>query len=103
MIESHNGEATRPEVSVQLPHQLRPRLQGARSVQVQAATVGEAIAALEERFPGITFSLCHETGEIRRFVNVFVGVEDIRYLQGLDTRLESGQTVFIFHSVAGGA
>ncbi len=90
------------EVVVELPHQLRSRLNGARSVRVQAATVREAIQSLETQFPGITFNLCYETGELRRFVNVFVEGEDIRYLDGLETGLETGQTIHVFHSVAGG-
>ena len=89
-------------ITVVLPHQLRQQAGGARSLMVSATTVRDAIRALDQTYPGMAFSICHETGELRPFVNIFVGNESIRYLQGLDTRLHPGDTVHIIHSVAGG-
>ena len=86
---------------VVLPYQLRDRSGGARSVELHGNTVRELLDDLDARWPGLKFSICHETGELRPFVNVFVGPEDIRYLAGLDTAV-NGQTVHIIHSVAGG-
>ena len=53
--------------------------------------------------PGLTFSICEETGDLRPFVNVFVGQESVRFLQGIDTPVAPGDVVHIIHSVAGGA
>jgi molybdopterin converting factor small subunit len=64
--------------------------------------VREVIASLEAGFPGLGFHICHETGELRPFVNIFVGEENVRFLQGLDTPVEPGTALHIIHSVAGG-
>lgn len=90
-------------ITVLLPHQLRERAGGARSIALSAATVREAIRSLDDYHPGLVFSICQETGELRPFVNVFVGQEDVRYLQGLDTPVREGDVVHIIHSVAGGS
>jgi molybdopterin synthase sulfur carrier subunit len=87
--------------TVILPYQLKERCGGARSVELAGGTVRELIDGLERQWPGMKFSLCYETGEIREFVKVFVGQEDTRYLDGIDTAV-SGETVHIIHSVAGG-
>ena len=89
-------------VTVHIPSGLLLRAGNRRFVPVQARTVREIVEALEREHPGIRFNLCYETGELRRYVNVFVEGEDIRYLQGLDTPVVPGSTVHIFHSVAGG-
>ena len=62
----------------------------------------EIIDALERDYPGLRFNICHETGELRPFVNVFLDTEEVRYLQGLDTPVRPGATIHIIHSVAGG-
>lgn len=95
-------EGSAESVTVVLPHQLRERAGGIRTVAVRPGSVRDVITALGSQYPGITFSICHETGELRPFVNVFVGPENIRYLQGLETPVASGETVHIIHSVAGG-
>ena len=93
--------ATTP-VTVRIPGQLLMRTGHRRAVTVEAHTVREMIDALERQYPGLRFNLCHETGELRPYVNVFLEAEDVRYLQGLDTPLHPGATVHIIHSVAGG-
>ncbi len=90
------------EVEVVLPHQLRARAGGARSVRVQGSSVRELVDALDREVPGLAFSICHETGELRPYVNVFVGQENVRFLQGIDTPVRPGEVVHIIHSVAGG-
>ena len=60
------------------------------------------IDELDRNYPGLRFNLCHETGELRPFVNIFLNRENIRYLQGLDTLVTPGATVHILQSVAGG-
>lgn len=89
-------------VSVRIPTPLRATTAGASEVAVEAATVREMLEDLERRHPGIRERLCEPTGEVRRFVNVFVGDEDIRFLQGLDTPLTDGIQVSIVPAVAGG-
>ncbi|MGZ4119863.1 MAG: MoaD/ThiS family protein [Actinomycetota bacterium] len=89
-------------VSVRIPTPLRSATGGAAEVSVDAKTVREMVADLERRHPGIRDRICEESGEIRRFVNVFVGDEDIRFLQGLDTPIPEGTQVSIIPAVAGG-
>jgi molybdopterin synthase sulfur carrier subunit len=89
-------------VTVRIPTQLRPLTAGAGEVEVEAATVREAIDVLERDYPGMKARLLDEQGTLRRFVNLFVGDEDVRFLQGLDTELASGTTLSIIPAVAGG-
>jgi len=89
-------------VVVRLPSQLRALVGGAGEVPVEAATVREAIVALDAAYPGVAGRVLDDRGSLRRFVNVFVADEDIRFLEGLDTVLASGQTVSLVPAVAGG-
>ena len=91
------------EVIVKLPVELRNLTEGEGEVSGNADNVRELIKDLENKYPGIEERLCDESGEIRRFVNVFVGQEDIRFLKGLDTQMESGAQVSIIPAIAGGA
>ncbi|MFN2614629.1 MAG: MoaD/ThiS family protein [Actinomycetota bacterium] len=89
-------------ISVRIPTPLRRSTNGASEVKVDAGTVRSMVEDLERQFPGMRERLCDESGEIRRFVNVFVGDEDIRFLKGLDTPIPSGTQVSIIPAVAGG-
>jgi molybdopterin converting factor small subunit len=89
-------------VIVRLPSQLRSLVGGAGEVPVDANTVRDAIIAVDEAYPGIALRVLDDRGALRRFVNVFVADEDVRFLDGLDTRLEAGQTVSLVPAVAGG-
>ncbi|MGH2793904.1 MAG: MoaD/ThiS family protein [Actinomycetota bacterium] len=89
-------------VSVRIPTPLRRVTAGASSVEGAGASVRELIEDLERQFPGMRERLCDENGSIRRFVNVFVGDEDIRFLDGIETPLEEGAQVSIIPAVAGG-
>ena len=91
-----------PTVTVSLPNALHARTGGRRSMPVAGRTIREIIDALDQTYPGLRFNLCHETGELRPFVNIFLNRENIRYLQGLDTPVTPGATVHILQSVAGG-
>lgn len=88
--------------SVRIPTPLRSATSGEAVVTVDASTVREMVADLERQHPGIRERICEESGEIRRFVNVFVGDEDIRFLKGLDTEIPPGTQVSIIPAVAGG-
>ena len=87
---------------MRLPSQLRSLVGGVGEVPVEAATVREAIVAVDTAFPGIAVRVLDDRGALRRFVNVFVADEDIRFLDGLDTALDAGQTVSLVPAVAGG-
>jgi molybdopterin synthase sulfur carrier subunit len=89
-------------ITVRVPAQLRPLTGGAREVVVPAGTVGEVIGSLEDAHPGIRERLLDSDGMLRRFVNVFVADEDVRFLDGLETDVAAGQTVSIVPAVAGG-
>jgi sulfur-carrier protein len=91
-----------PAVKVCFPSALRAKIGYRDTVLVAGRTVREIIAVLDHDFPGVRFSLCHETGELRPFVNIFLNRENIRYLQGLDTPVYSGALLYILPSVAGG-
>ena len=89
-------------VVVRLPSQLRALVGGVGEVPVEAATVREAIEAVDQKYPGLAARVLDDRGLLRRFVNVFVADEDVRFLQGLDTAVEPGQTVSLVPAVAGG-
>jgi len=87
---------------IRIPTPLRKLTNNEELVEVNAATIGEAIAELQKRFPGIKERLVDETGAIRRFVNVYVNEEDIRFLQNQETALQEGDEVSIIPAIAGG-
>ena len=89
-------------VIIRIPTTLRPLTAGQPEVEVDAGTVGEAIAALDAAHPGFTSRILDESGALRRFVNVFVSDDDVRFLDGLDTAVPEGCTVAIVPAVAGG-
>ncbi|HAZ17526.1 MAG: ubiquitin-like small modifier protein 1 [Acidimicrobiales bacterium] len=89
-------------VIIRIPTTLRPLTAGQPEVEVEAGTVGEAIAALDAAHPGFTSRILDESGALRRFVNVFVSDDDVRFLDGLDTAVPEGATIAIVPAVAGG-
>ena len=89
-------------VTVKLPTQLRPAAGGAGSIPVEGATVGEVLDALFAEHAELRDRLCDEDGSLRRFVNVYVGGEDIRFGDGVATPVADGQEVQILPAVAGG-
>lgn len=88
-------------VTVRIPTPLRTLTGGADEVNATGATVREIIAELEGRYAGIKDRLLDEKG-VRRFVNIYVGDEDIRFLDGLDTTLKGGDQISIVPAIAGG-
>ncbi len=99
---SDNTDAQLPTVLVSFPSALLARTGQRRTVPVAGRTVREVIEALERDFPGLRFNLCTETGELRRYVNIFLNGEHVRYLQDLETPVADGMTMHILPSVAGG-
>jgi MoaD family protein len=89
------------ETTVRIPTPLRTLTGGADEVKASGATVGEVIEDLEKKHPGIRERLLDAKG-IRRFVNVYVGEEDVRFLDGLKTALKAGDEISIVPAIAGG-
>jgi molybdopterin synthase sulfur carrier subunit len=89
-------------IKVRIPTPLRPLTKGQGEVETKAGSVVEMIESLDSTYPGIKDRLCDETGELRRFVNIYVNEEDIRFLTGKDTPLKDGDEVSIVPAIAGG-
>ncbi len=89
-------------VKVRIPTTLRTLTGGKSEVEVEGATVGEVVASLEAAHPGFADRLLDDEGGLRRFVNVFVADDDVRFLDGMDTKVPDGETVSIIPAVAGG-
>ena len=89
-------------VIVRIPTTLRPITGGQSEVKVEGSTLSEVLTNLDAAHPGFKDRLFDDEGQLRRFVNVFVADDDVRYLQGLDTPVPDGETVSIIPAVAGG-
>jgi sulfur-carrier protein len=89
-------------VNVRVPTQLRTLTGGAGEVSVEGSTVGEVLKALDSAHQGFADRIFDSDGGLRRFVNVFLADEDVRFLDGLATPVADGQTVSIVPAVAGG-
>ena len=89
-------------VRVRIPTTLRSLAAGSSEVEVEGATVAAVLQSLEAAHPGFAERLLDDEGGLRRFVNVFVADDDVRYLQGLETPVPDGETVAIIPAVAGG-
>lgn len=87
---------------VRIPTPLRKLTNNEEVVEVSAATIGDAISELQKRYPGIQERLVDENGAVRRFVNVYVNEEDIRFLQNQQTALKDGDEISIIPAIAGG-
>jgi molybdopterin synthase sulfur carrier subunit len=87
---------------VRIPTPLRKLTNNEELVEVNASNVGAAIVELQSRYPGIKERLVDESGAIRRFVNVYVNEEDIRFLQNQDTPLKNSDEISIIPAIAGG-
>ena len=90
-------------VEIKLPTVLRVQADGQATVAIDGATVGEAFNALVGRYPGLRGNLLDDAGHLHKFVNVYKDDDDIRYLDGLDTKLADGDVLSILPAVAGGA
>lgn len=89
-------------VTVRIPTTMRPIAGGASQVQVEGSTLAEVLANLDAAHPGFRDRLFDDDGGLRKFVNVFVADDDVRYLSGVDTPVPAGETVSIIPAVAGG-
>ncbi len=89
-------------VTVRIPTTLRPMAGGKSEVDVEGSTVGEVVKSLDAAHPGFADRLLDDDGQLRKFVNLFVADDDVRFLDGLDTPVPDGETVAIIPAVAGG-
>lgn len=89
-------------IKVRIPTPLRPLTKGQGEVEAKAGSIMEMIETLNSAHPGIKDRLCDESGELRRFVNIYVNEEDIRFLKGKETSLKDGDEVSIVPAIAGG-
>ena len=89
-------------VKVKIPTQLRTLTGGVAEVQAEGATLGDVVSDLEAKHPGLIERIMDDGGSLRRFVNVYVNDEDVRFLDGLSTEVGEGATVSIIPAVAGG-
>ena len=89
-------------VQVKIPTPLRKYTAGSGGVEAEGGTVAALVDDLERRFPGLKDRICDESGQVRRFVNIFVNGEDIRFLQNLDTAVKAGDEVSVVPAIAGG-
>ena len=89
-------------IKVRIPTPLRPLTKGQGEVEAQASSIANMIETLNNAHPGLKDRLCDESGELRRFVNIYVNEEDIRFLKGKETALNDGQGVSIVPAIAGG-
>jgi len=90
-------------VEIKLPNVLRAQADGQATVSVSGATVGEVFNQLVEQYPGLRGNLLDDSGGLHKFVNVYKDDDDIRYLDGLDTKVADGDVLSILPAVAGGA
>jgi sulfur-carrier protein len=89
-------------VHVRVPTILRTYTGGDSEVTAEGGTLAEVLESLESSYPGIKARIVDETGELRRFVNVYVGNDDVRFLEGLGTATPAGAQVSVIPAVAGG-
>ena len=90
-------------VKVRIPTPLRPMTGGKSEVETQASDIQAMIESLNGQFPGLKSRICDDAGEIRRFVNIYLNEEDIRFMKGKDTPLKDGDQISIVPAIAGGA
>jgi sulfur-carrier protein len=88
-------------VRVEIPQQLRQQADGQTAIDLPGATVGAVLNELVTKFPGLNARIM-DGGQVRRFINVYLNKEDIRYLDALDTAVKDGDVLAIIPAVAGG-
>jgi sulfur-carrier protein len=90
-------------IQVRIPTPLRKFTGGAESVSASGATVAAVVQDVESRHPGLKERICDDAGKVRRFVNLYVNGEDIRFLSSLDTPVKEGDEISIVPAIAGGS
>ena len=91
-----------PSATVKIPPVLRPQTGGEATVDAEGSTVGDVLTALVDAHPGTREQLFGGDGDLNRYVNVYLNDEDVRVLEGLETEVDSGDTIVILPAMAGG-
>ena len=91
------------KITVEIPTALRRFTEGVQILECGSASLHELLGEIEQRFPAISKHLRDDAGEVRRFVNIYVNEEDIRFLGGNDYKFQDGDRVLVVPSIAGGA
>ena len=89
-------------LKVLIPTPLRRFTSGAEVVEIEATTIREVLDRLDSRFPGFRASVCDESGSLRRFINIYVDGEDVRFLENLSTPTKDGSEIAIVPAISGG-
>ena len=89
-------------LKVVIPTPLRKFTAGAETVEVEAATIQEVLDNLDSKYPGFRASVCDEAGSLRRFINIYLDGEDVRFLQNLATPVADGAEIAIVPAISGG-
>jgi len=89
-------------VKIHIPTPLRRLTNNQAEVEVEAGTIGELVENLDQTYAGMKEKMLDETGQLRRYINIYVNDEDIRFLEGASTRLKDGDRIFIVPAIAGG-
>jgi MoaD family protein len=89
-------------ITVRVPTPLQKLTQNQAEIKTTGTNIRELIDSLEKRFPGIKARICDETGKVRKFINIYVNEEDVRFLQRDETPLKDGDEVSIIPAIAGG-
>ena len=89
-------------VKIKIPSQLRSQTGGFDEVQVEGSTVGQALESLVSQYPELKDRIYDESGKLRRYVNIYLGDEDIRFMDFLDTKLEQDAELSLVPAIAGG-
>ncbi len=90
-------------ITIRIPTPLRPMTGGKSEIEGQGGSIAELIEQMNAAHPGLKDRICDEQGEIRRFINVYLNEEDIRFLTGKDTPVKDGDEVSIIPAIAGGS
>ena len=89
-------------IKVRIPQPLQKLTQGKELIEAKASDIRSLVDDLEVKFPGIKDRICDESGKIRRFINIYVNEEDVRFLEGDKTKIKDGDEVSIVPAIAGG-
>jgi sulfur-carrier protein len=97
------GKLIEMKITVEIPSALRRFTDGVQTIECSSETLPDLLGEIEQRFPAITKHLRDDSGQVRRFVNIYVNEEDIRFLGGNNYKFQEGDRVLVVPSIAGGA